>query len=122
MKSIKDTIIVILAAPSLFVLPTGSSFANGDAPARITRSGYNLNFASDRADQPYLPLENANRELTDFGRGSEYPVNLSRHHIIPLNTLVAFYNKIVSNGELEQFKFFNSFAVKLSSFAANVNK
>jgi hypothetical protein len=53
---------------------------------------YKIAFSNDRPSQPYANLDNYNTALTKSGSGLDYPIGVSRHHIIPYNTIRDFFN------------------------------
>ena len=70
--------------------------------------------------QLYSPLENYNLQLTTQGNDiRRFPIHVSRHHIIPYNILVAFFNKVVKQKDHAKSlrRFFMSFARQVNSYA-----
>lgn len=96
-----------IALPLLFIL---QSIAIQGADDTLV-GNYNINIAG-RPATIYPPISNYNTKLTKQGFGKDYPVAVSRHHIIPFNHLTKFYNKLVKNGE----------AYKLRSFLTKFNE
>ncbi|XP_065204569.1 uncharacterized protein LOC135834580 [Planococcus citri] len=65
----------------------------------------------------FPPLQNYNVKLTKQGSGKDYPVAVSRHHIIPFNHLTKFYNKLVQKGEASKLRsFLTKFDEKFGQF------
>ncbi|MCM7591168.1 hypothetical protein M8S10_20410 [Enterobacter chuandaensis] len=93
---------------------TQSSLA---APRLIEAGSYNLKM-SGRPDECFPHLGKYNSSLTATGEGAEYPVKLSRHHIIPYNLLRDFYNAVIEDGKITRLA---GFLNKLSSKAAEYN-
>ena len=60
---------------------------------------YNLNMGGGREDSPWPALPCYEKKLIDSSPNchDEFIVQMSRHHIIPLNILVAFWNNLILN-------------------------
>ncbi|MBD2255508.1 glycosyl hydrolase family 18 protein [Nostoc parmelioides] len=62
---------------------------------------FNLLLSPERSSAPYLSLPRYNTALNTSGSNpNNYPVEVMRHHIVPHNRLVAFWNQMVTRGEL----------------------
>lgn len=83
----------------------------------FTRGAYNIEISS-RMDTPYPALPNYTPDLTQSGTGAQYTVPVSRHHIIPFDTLRTFYNNLVARGDLFQLRgFLGEFAGRIPDYA-----
>ncbi|OMO23505.1 hypothetical protein BH582_23870 [Vibrio sp. 10N.222.47.A9] len=82
---------------------------------------FELNIGA-RPSVPYPAMDNYNTDLTEQGFGPEYPVTVSRHHIIPFNVLRSFYNRLA---ELNRFSniggFFTTYSDNLRFYASGNN-
>ncbi|MFT9636394.1 hypothetical protein ACMZ49_03650 [Alcaligenes phenolicus] len=77
-----------------------------------------------RPSTPYPSLQNYNTTLTSQGAGGNYPVTVSRHHIIPLNVLREFYNEVSRRERLRSIHgFFSVYSSHIHSYASanNIN-
>lgn len=89
-------------------------------PGEFFAGQFNLNI-DGRTDTPYPALPNYNTALTQSGSGPDYTVQMSRHHIIPMNRLIAFYNLVSQNNRLRNLSgFLNTYANNVR-FYANSN-
>lgn len=71
-----------------------------------------------RPSAPYPAMQNYNPGLDSQGQGPDYPVQVSRHHIIPFNVLRDFYNRLARDDLLPRVSgFFNVFANNLAYYA-----
>jgi len=63
-----------------------------------------------RQNQPYPNLQNRNYPLNEEGiNPGTYPVGLTRHHIIPVSSLITFWNNVINNGHAKELEvFFNA--------------
>ncbi|RDL15183.1 hypothetical protein [Serratia fonticola] len=73
-----------------------------------------------RTDTPYPALPNYNTALTQSGSGPTYPVQMSRHHIIPMNRLITFYNLVSKRNQLTNLSgFLFTYARNLHSYVGS---
>ncbi|RZF23554.1 hypothetical protein EVC45_43830 [Paraburkholderia sp. UYCP14C] len=103
---------------AIFILPI-IVFAspNDDLPIGSFNGKFELNIEA-RPSTPYAAMRNYNTNLTEQGSGPAYPTAVSRHHIIPLDVLNRFYNRLA---ELNRFPnvggFFNAYANNVRFYA-----
>ncbi|MDM5141467.1 hypothetical protein OB959_16975 [Aeromonas bestiarum] len=106
---LKLHIIMMLLLPSI-------SLANQNDQLPI--GNFELNIGA-RPSAPYPAMSNYNTDLTSQGSGSGYPVEVSRHHIIPFNVLRNFYNRIAERNQFSNVGgFFNTYANNLPFYAS----
>jgi len=72
----------------------------GDFIDLLPRGTYALNLGNQRPNSPYPAMQNYNTTLDQPGSGPGFPVQVSRHHIIPYTTLRDFYNAVLNNGHI----------------------
>lgn len=74
---------------------------------------------SGRVDVPYPSLPRYNEDLTQSGTNpSQFPVQMSRHHIIPLGSLRAFFNTVAIRGHFNRLSgFFRVFSDNICPYA-----
>lgn len=87
-------------------------------PDEYFQGKYKLNIP-ERSDTPYPALANYNTALTQSGSGPSYPVQMSRHHIIPMNRLITFYNYVSEHNRLRNISgFLNRYAGNVRYYAS----
>jgi len=82
---------------------------------------YSLLIANERVAQPYPGLQNRNYPLNEEGiNPTTHPIRLTRHHIIPLSSLITFWNKVINNGHATELKvFFNAMSHQYPEYRKN---
>ncbi|MDF2389800.1 hypothetical protein GWQ31_00260 [Aeromonas sp. 2MA4] len=106
---LKLHIIMMLLLPSI-------SLANQNDQLPI--GNFELNIGA-RPSAPYPAMRNYNTDLTSQGSGSEYPVEVSRHHIIPFNVLRTFYNRLAERNQFSNVGgFFYTYSDNLRFYAS----
>lgn len=73
-----------------------------------------------RPSVPYPAMNNFNSDLTEQGSGPSFTVPVSRHHIIPFNTLMRFYNRVAEINRLPNLRgFFGTLSYNLGLYASS---
>jgi hypothetical protein len=78
---------------------------------------YNLKMEAGRQNPPYAAIDNYSTDLKTSGKDTtKYPIQVDRHHVLPCNTLIEFWNKVVENRQLKGLQAF------LQAISTNIGK
>jgi hypothetical protein len=87
-----------------YATPTGELHVREAPIARPPAETFNLMLPQGRQTAPYASLPSYTTDLQNQSpyNSLQYPVRVIRHHVIPYNLLVNFWNTLVAQGQLGQ--------------------